>query len=289
MGILFIVYQCVFQIITITGLLFIGIISELSKMKIPENSSLYLVSDLASLISGIIFLILHMKNKKDYYKLSKKHYKMKVHSFAFLFSLLIGWNCFLSTFSFLFRHITGLPLQAPQGTDNAFVNPVILFILISVFPGIFEELIFRGVLFRYLRKNGYVFAAVISSLVFGLMHMNFLQLFFASGMGLFFTYIYEKYGKLRYCILLHVMNNSIPVLYNVCNISDKTIVLFEGIVALIFIIVIVTVCVSQRDSIADKIKVNTNQKIRIRDFYITFFMIIFTLLMLGGCMMCMFV
>ncbi|MBQ8134941.1 MAG: CPBP family intramembrane metalloprotease [Clostridia bacterium] len=45
-------------------------------------------------------------------------------------------------------------------------------------------------------------AAVTSSLIFGLVHMNFLQLFFAFSMGIILCYLFEATGKIVYCMLL---------------------------------------------------------------------------------------
>lgn len=46
-----------------------------------------------------------------------------------------------------------------------------------------EKLLYRGVLCRYLRGHGVRFAAIGSSVIFGLVHMNFLQLIFAAFLG----------------------------------------------------------------------------------------------------------
>lgn len=71
---------------------------------------------------------------------------------------------------------------------------------------------FRFVPYRYLRRHGPVFAAVTSSLLFGLLHMNFLQCAFATCLGTALCFLYERFGKLRYAILLHLLNNSLLLL-----------------------------------------------------------------------------
>ena len=83
---------------------------------------------------------------------------------------------------------------------------------------IFEELIFRKLLIDRIHKYGEGIAIVMSGLLFGLFHGNFSQLFFATGLGFFFAYIYIRTGKVWYTIAFHMIINmssaaiSIPIM-----------------------------------------------------------------------------
>ena len=73
-----------------------------------------------------------------------------------------------------------------------------------------EEVIFRGGIFRLLRKKlSFLWGAVISSLLFGLYHGNLVQFLYASLMGMLLAYVYEKYGDLKAPIVAHVSSNVI--------------------------------------------------------------------------------
>ena len=73
-----------------------------------------------------------------------------------------------------------------------------------------EEVLFRGLLFRYLRdRNGFIPAALISSMLFGLMHDS------NSGpvavLGFLLAWLYQRSGNLWLSILLHAMFNSMMI------------------------------------------------------------------------------
>lgn len=72
---------------------------------------------------------------------------------------------------------------------------------------VFEELIFRKLLIDRVHKYGEGIAVLTSGLLFGLFHGNFSQLFYATGLGLFFAYIYVRTGKIRYTIAFHMIIN----------------------------------------------------------------------------------
>ena len=72
---------------------------------------------------------------------------------------------------------------------------------------IFEELIFRKVLIdRTIRYGEYV-SIVMSGIMFGLLHGNFSQFFFAALVGMLFAYVYIRTGRIRYTIFLHMAIN----------------------------------------------------------------------------------
>lgn len=73
---------------------------------------------------------------------------------------------------------------------------------------ILEELLFRGVLFRLLRRKlPFVWAAVLSSIVFGVYHGNLVQFIYASLCGLLLAYLYEVYKSIAATIFAHMVMN----------------------------------------------------------------------------------
>lgn len=84
------------------------------------------------------------------------------------------------------------------------------FIAIVVAAPIFEELIFRGIILDgLLRKYSPVKSIIISSLMFGLVHLNPWQFISAFILGLFSGWVYYKTGKLTLSVIVHLVNNLI--------------------------------------------------------------------------------
>lgn len=87
---------------------------------------------------------------------------------------------------------------------------------------VLEELAFRKTLLDRLHETGEGYAAVISALLFGLMHGNHMQFFLAFFLGLVFAMVYQRTGRIVYTMLLHAMINftaTVPELFALCNID----------------------------------------------------------------------
>lgn len=76
-----------------------------------------------------------------------------------------------------------------------------------------EELLFRGIVFRSLRKIAPVgISILLSSVLFGIYHMNAVQAVYASCMGAVAAILYEKRQNLLFPILVHIANNLIAAM-----------------------------------------------------------------------------
>lgn len=84
----------------------------------------------------------------------------------------------------------------------------VYFLSLCVFTPIAEEYVFRGIMFKSLRKYGFGFAALASALIFGLAHGSVSQLAFAVAFGLVLAAVYEKNGNIIGCVLIHALNNA---------------------------------------------------------------------------------
>jgi membrane protease YdiL (CAAX protease family) len=86
-------------------------------------------------------------------------------------------------------------------------NDVWRVLTVGIGAPIVEELIFRKFIIDRVHKYGEGIAIFVSGFLFGLFHGNFSQFFFATGVGLFFAFIYVRTGKIWYSILLHMVVN----------------------------------------------------------------------------------
>ncbi|MBR4418526.1 MAG: CPBP family intramembrane metalloprotease [Clostridia bacterium] len=100
-----------------------------------------------------------------------------------------------------------------SSSDNAFTGYdglVISIILSAVLPGICEEFLHRGILLNgMMHQMGVKKAILWSSLLFGLMHMNVGQFFYATILGWFMAVTVLSSGSLWGSIIVHFTNNAL--------------------------------------------------------------------------------
>ena len=98
--------------------------------------------------------------------------------------------------------------------ENDLLTNILTILLVVVQAGIFEELLFRKTIIDYSKNNGKIFSIILSSLVFGLIHMNISQMIFAFLIGIVFGTIYALTGNISLSIILHLLNNGYATLIN---------------------------------------------------------------------------
>ena len=113
-----------------------------------------------------------------------------------------------------------------------------------------EEVMFRwGIMGHMLRRNvSAPLAIVVSSVLFGLLHMNPAQVFFATAMGIMLGILYWRSGNLLWPFLLHFFNNSwacLQVWYMGDKIRDYSMVEAVGgtTMAWVMIVVLLLICI----------------------------------------------
>ena len=103
----------------------------------------------------------------------------------------------------------------------------VLYILAMFCVGFLEELIFRGLLFQAMAKDGVKSAILVSSITFGIGHIvnlingsgaqllpNLLQVMYAVAIGFAFVMIYCKTKSLMPCIIVHSVFNGLSAFAN---------------------------------------------------------------------------
>lgn len=151
-----------------------------------------------------------------------------------------------SIFNLLFG-IEYKPLELDFG-DSGFAY-FTLALAVSIYAPIFEELLFRGAVYRNNEILGQKFAMIVTGIAFGLWHMNFTQLIYASVIGCFACFLYAKTRSIIPSIILHFIINSISVVMTLCylpmgdlsslTVENEMAVFMENPVPLIIIALIV--------------------------------------------------
>ena len=116
-----------------------------------------------------------------------------------------------------------------------YVSPVeaICYVLTMLCVGFLEEVIFRGLLFNVMRKDGVKSAILVSSLTFGMGHIinlfngsgtellpNLLQVVYATAAGFMFVMIYYRTESLIVCIVTHGVFNALSIFVNEAAVTD---------------------------------------------------------------------
>jgi len=125
------------------------------------------------------------------------------------------------------------PLESVFSGSNMFI--IILYV--SILGPIAEELIFRKFLLDRLRRFGDLPAILISGMAFGLFHMNVLQLFYTTAVGIILGYVTVKTNTVRNSILIHMMFNFFNIALTVTTGGGNNILSgFFGLCGVVFVI-----------------------------------------------------
>ena len=103
--------------------------------------------------------------------------------------------------------ITGQTMNDILSSTLVDMSLPMVFLLSVVMAPIFEEIMFRYAVIGYCKRWGEWNAIVISAFIFGLIHTNIFQFFYAFALGIVFGYVYLYTGRLIYSIIMHCVFN----------------------------------------------------------------------------------
>lgn len=121
----------------------------------------------------------------------------------------VGLNCLL-----LSADLVQYSERYQEATVILYSPPFMQQILYSgILIPILEEGLFRGGLFRVLRRRiSFLWAMLISAVVFGAYHGNIVQFVYATICGMLLAYLYEKYNSILASILSHMSMNVFSII-----------------------------------------------------------------------------
>lgn len=178
--------------------------------------TLYIINAIVSLICEFIAAVFIIKLNScridEVIKIKKTNiadtikYVFAGMGFVFVFNLLLSiMNSNLNMFGFEND-------MSDYGEISGVAGSIIYFIAIAVVPPIIEEFIFRGAILGSLRKYGDGIAIIVSAVMFGFAHSNFIQTPVTFLTGLVLGYLTVKTGSIIPAMLLHFVNNATAVL-----------------------------------------------------------------------------
>ena len=163
---------------------------------------------LTMVLSGIV-MIWHL--------IHFKYVKFNLQSFKEVPAKTIWLSIPLILGAMTFFNICSEIIALPNWMEDEFVGMsrnVLGAISIAIMAPLVEELLFRGAIEGHLLKQGKspVAAILISSLIFGIVHINPAQVPFAFAIGAVFGWLYYRTGSVVPGIIGHFINNSIATI-----------------------------------------------------------------------------
>lgn len=168
----------------------------------------YTTTGIAMILSGIamIWHLIHFK-----------YVKFNLKSFSEVPSKTIWLSIPLIVAGMLFINLCSEFLGLPDLMQDTFLGMsrnVFGIISITIMAPLVEELLFRGAIQGYMLRKGMkpLNAILIASAIFGIVHMNPIQIPFAFAIGMIFGWLYYRTGSVVPGIIGHFINNSIACL-----------------------------------------------------------------------------
>ena len=212
----------VFQIlISLVISLLIGQISSNYNIKTEDitSSTWYILASalINILVYGLVYFLYTSSNRIDFNAV-KFNYKLKWHTFLVVILVgviaLFGSQYFVGAVDDLLAAL-GYPLDSASPIALVdFGSFMFAVFVLAIVPAVFEELIFRGIVFNGLCKRFKTSSAIIlSALLFALFHGNLQQFIYPFILGMIMAWIVARTGSVVCSMIIHFINNFIVVLF----------------------------------------------------------------------------
>lgn len=175
---------------------------------------------------------------------------------TFLFILLgfgvaIASNIFANIFQDVSTFFGVDPSVSIESQCSTVPEIILFYITTAIIPALGEEFAFRGVIYGTLAKYSSALAIIASSVLFGLLHGNFVQIFFAIPVGFILGLARKETGSMFAPMVIHCLNNAFSVtmtiLYeneyfteemtDLINVTATFAIVFAGLIALVILLV----------------------------------------------------
>lgn len=164
------------------------------------------------LVPLYMYKILRKKKTKEVFK----DFNVKKINFkAVLITILIGFivyflNLAIASFFNIFIYGTGYDPSfgmSSASTSYPTINFIKDIIVTAILPGICEEFCHRGLLVNGYKQLDMKKTILLVGFLFGLMHLNIEQFFYATVIGMFLTFLVYVTGSIIPSMIVHFMNN----------------------------------------------------------------------------------
>ena len=194
-------YFLIVLVLSIVGPMFVTPV--LYKIGLVPPLVLMVIHIIFFIVPAIIYIIVTKSNYKKVFSFKKPKGKDVFFSILIAALALPIMTFFSYTSSLFYTNDVALVL------DQMRVYPLWLMILVvGVTPAITEEITIRGIAlsgFEFKSKN---VAAIMTGIMFGILHLNAHQLLYATAMGIILAYVVRATGSIFLSMLIHFLINS---------------------------------------------------------------------------------
>ena len=194
-------YFLIVLVLSIVGPMFVTPV--LYKIGLVPPLVLMVIHIIFFIVPAIIYIIVTKSNYKKVFSFKKPKGKDVFFSILIAALALPIMTFFSYTSSFFYTNDVALVL------DQMRVYPLWLMILVvGVTPAITEEITIRGIAlsgFEFKSKN---VAAIMTGIMFGILHLNAHQFLYATAMGIILAYVVRATGSIFLSMLIHFLINS---------------------------------------------------------------------------------
>ena len=183
------------------------------------------VIQLGLMLSLPLFLFSSLRKQKIKTTLNDYGFK-KIGIKSIILSLLAGVIVYFITIFVATFFSAILSLLGYENTSSGTMTEYPLWLLFvellftAILPGICEEVAHRGMLLHGYKKMGIKKAIVLSGFLFGLMHLNIEQFFYASLIGIFFEFVTFFTDSIYPAMIMHFTNNAISTFMGYASVNN---------------------------------------------------------------------
>jgi len=199
----------IFALILVIGQAFGGfILSPIFKLfHIPLPAAIVLGQVIVLLIPTIVYFLITKQSVKEVLRLNPiGFFDILIIVGIGIFAQPIAWLLGFAANIFFPNVISDVMLQ--MGSLPLIVKLVIM----AITPAICEEITVRGVILSGYKNVNHVVSAVVTGCIFGILHMNFQQFFYAFALGVLLAYLVHITNSIFASMLCHFTFNTIPTL-----------------------------------------------------------------------------
>jgi len=213
----------------LSGLVVFRILSSLGVLTFFGESGDYVFT---FIIQVLILFFLSVYGFRKYTKMSTnkvfEEYKFKkITKKSVFLCLLMGiavyfLNSYIASFFYFFLSLFGYSTSNLVTLPSSYSVWLLLLnvIFTAVLPAVCEETVHRGMLLSQIRKKNEAMAILISSILFGLLHINIYQFFYATILGFLLAKITLASDSIYPAMIVHFMNNALNVYFSFASINN---------------------------------------------------------------------
>lgn len=196
-----------FFVVSITQTMFLIFFKNIEIIK----NNIYPIALIGDIITLLLIALIFLASDygiKDRINIKK----IPIKEYLNIFVLGIGVTILLLFLSGILTKIIPSYGEVVNQLNVASKSALQLVIAIILIP-IYEEIVFRGIIFGYLRKNFNIIVAIlVQALIFGIMHLNLVQGIYTFILGIVLALIYMYSDSILGNITVHIIFNLLGVL-----------------------------------------------------------------------------